>query len=302
MAIPDYESLMLPLLKFLSDEQEHKIKIVVEKLSDEFNLSEEERKELLPSGRQSIIYSRIGWAKTYMLKAGLLSSPKRGYIKITPRGLEILKQNPKKINVKFLEQLHSPDFMEFKTIKKETSKDTTKYEDEIEKVTPDELMDKGYNSINASLAQELLEKLRTIDPYFFEQIIADLLSAMGYGKSKVTKKSGDGGIDGEVNQDKLGLDKIFFQAKKYGKNNCVAARDVRDFVGTLDLYGVNKGIFITTSEFPKDTEDILNKTPKNIILINGHKLAKLMIEYNVGVSPEKTYEIKKINIEFFPEE
>jgi restriction system protein len=300
MTIPDYQSLMLPLLKFLSDEQEHKTREAVEKLSDEFNLSEKERKELLPSGQQPIIDNRVGWARTYMLKAGLLSAPRRGYIKITPKGLEVLKQNPEKINVKFLEQF--PDFIEFRTIKKETSKDTSKDEEEIENVTPDELMEKGYNSINASLAQELLEKLRNVDPYFFEQIIANLLSAMGYGKSRVTKKSNDGGIDGEVNQDKLGLDKIFFQAKRYGENNSVTARDVRDFVGTLDLHGVNKGIFITTSRFPKDTHEILKKTPKNIILINGPKLAQLMIEYNIGVSPEKVYEIKRIDSDFFPEE
>jgi restriction system protein len=300
MAIPDYQLLMLPLLKFLSDEQEHKTREAVEKLADEFNLSEEERKELLPSGQQPIIDNRIGWARTYMLKAGLLSAPRRGYIKITPKGLEVLEQNPAKINVKFLEQF--PDFIEFRTIKKETSKDTSKDEEEIENVTPDELMEKGYNSINASLAQELLEKLRIVDPYFFEQIIANLLSAMGYGKSSVTKKSNDGGIDGEVNQDKLGLDKIFFQAKRYGENNSITARDVRDFVGTLDLHGVNKGIFITTSRFPKDTHEILKKTPKNIILINGPKLAQLMIEYNIGVSPEKVYEIKRIDSDFFPEE
>lgn len=300
MTIPDYQLLMLPLLKFLSGGQEHKTRESVEKLSDDFNLSEEERKELLPSGQQPIIDNRIGWARTYMLKAGLLSAPKRGYIKITPKGLEVLKQNPEKINVKFLEQF--PDFIEFRTIKKETSKDTTKEADEIENVTPDELMEKGYNSINASLAQELLEKLRQVDPYFFEQIIANLLSAMGYGKSRVTKKSNDGGIDGEVNQDKLGLDKIFFQAKRYGETNSVTARDVRDFVGTLDLHGVNKGIFITTSRFPKNTHEILKKTPKNIILINGPKLAQLMIECNIGVSPEKIYDIKRIDSDFFPEE
>ena len=300
MAIPDYQALMLPLLKFLSDKEEHKIREAVKKLSDEFNLSEEERKELLPSGQQPIIDNRIGWARTYMLKASLLSAPKRGYMRITDKGLDVLKQNPEKINVKFLEQF--PDFIEFRTIKKETSKDSTREEEDLEDVTPDELMEKGYNSINASLAQELLEKLRSVDPYFFEQIIADLLSAMGYGKSNVTKKSGDGGIDGEVNQDKLGLDKIFFQAKRYAENNSVTASNVRDFVGTLDLHGVNKGIFITTSRFPSDTKNILNKTPKNIVLVDGPQLAKLMIEHNIGVSPEKTYQIKRIDSDFFPEE
>jgi len=300
MTIPDYQSLMLPLLKFLSDKEEHKTREAVKKLSDEFNLSEEERQELLPSGGQPIIDNRVGWARTYILKAGLLSAPRRGYIKITDNGLEVLKKNPKEINIKFLKQF--PSFNEFRTIKKETSKDNVTEDDELEDVTPDELMERGYNSITASLAQELLEKLRNVDPYFFEQIIADLLSAMGYGESYVTKKSGDGGIDGEVNQDKLGLDKIFFQAKRYAENNSVTASNVRDFVGTLDLHGVNKGIFITTSRFPNDTKKILNKTPKNIILIDGAKLAKLMIEYNIGISPEKTYQIKRIDSDFFPED
>jgi restriction system protein len=300
MAIPDYQKLMLPLLKSISDGQEHKTRDVVDSLSNEFGLTEEERKELLPSGQQPIIDNRIGWARTYMLKAGLLSAPKRGYIKITDKGLEILKQKPKKIDIKFLEQF--PEFIEFRTIKKETSKETTKDEEEIEDVTPDELMEKGYNSINASLAQELLEKLRNVDPYFFEEVVGELLSAMGYGRFEATPGSGDEGVDGIVYQDKLGLDKIFFQAKRYGEGNSVTARDVRDFVGTLDLHGVNKGIFITTSRFPRDTNDILKKTPKNIILIDGPKLAKLMIEHDVGVSTQKTYKIKKIDTDFFPEE
>ncbi|MCP3682892.1 MAG: restriction endonuclease [bacterium] len=300
MTIPDYQSLMLPLLKFLSDEQEHKTREAVEKLSDEFNLSEDERKELLPSGQQPIIDNRVGWARTYMLKAGLLEAPKRGYIKISEKGKEILKQNPERINVKFLEQF--PDFIEFRTIKKETSKENSKEDEELEDITPDELMGKGYNLITASLAQELLEKIRKVDPSFFEEVVGKLLFAMGYGTCEITGGSGDKGVDGIVNQDKLGLDRIFFQAKRYDESNSVNARDVRDFVGTLDLHGVNKGIFITTSRFPKDTNEILKKTPKNIILIDGPKLAKLMMEHNVGVSSQKTYQIKQIDTDFFPEE
>jgi len=300
MAIPDYQSLMLPLLKFLSDKEEHKIREVIEKLSDEFNLSEEERQELLPSGQQPIINNRIGWAKTYMLKAGLLFSPKRGYIKITDKGLDVLKQNPEKIDVKYLEQF--PDFIEFKTIKKEISKDITKKDEYIENKTPDELMEEGYGLITKNLKQELLKKLRTIDPYFFEKIIANLLSAMGYGESHNTKKSGDGGIDGYVDQDKLGLDKILFQAKRYAEDNLVTSSNVRDFIGALDLEGVNKGIFITTSEFTNKANDIFEKSPKKIISINGEELAKYMIEYNIGVSLKKTFQIKEIDSDFFSEE
>lgn len=300
MAIPDYQTLMLPLLKSIFDGQEHKTREIINSLSNEFGLTEEERKELLPSGQQPIINNRVAWARTYMLKAGLLSAPKRGHIKITEKGLKVLEQNPDRIDVKFLEQF--PEFIEFRTIKKETSKETTKNEEEIEDITPDELMEEGYNSINASLAQELLEKLRSVDPYFFEEVVGKLLTAMGYGRFKATPGSGDRGVDGIVYQDKLGLDKIFFQAKRYGEENSVTARDVRDFVGTLDLDGVNKGIFITTSRFPRDTNDILKKTPKNIILLDGPKLAKLMIEHDVGVSTQKTYKIKRMDTDFFVEE
>ncbi|HPW34674.1 MAG TPA: restriction endonuclease [Candidatus Paceibacterota bacterium] len=299
MAIPDYQMLMLPLLKSVSDEQEHKTRDVADFLSDEFELTETERKELLPSGRQPIIDNRIGWARTYMLKAGLLSAPKRGYIRITDKGLEVLRQKPKRINIKFLEQF--PEFIEFRTIKKEVSKETVKGDEDVEDVTPDELMDRGYNSINASLTQELLEKLRNVDPYFFEEVVGELLSTMGYGRFEPTPGSGDEGVDGIVYQDKLGLEKIFFQAKRYSEGNSVTARDVRDFVGTLDLHGVNKGIFITTSRFPRDTNDILKKTIKTIVLVDGPKLAKLMIEHDVGVGTQKIYKIKKIDIDFFPE-
>ncbi len=302
MTIPDYQTLMLPFLKLLKDEKEHNLKEVIDGLCSEFKLTEQERLELLPSGTQPIIDNRIGWARTYILKAGLIESPKRGFIKITKRGIEILNKKLDKINIKFLEQF--PEFIEFRTIKREQSaeksKASTEIEKEVENKTPDELMDRGYNSINASLTQELLEKLRNIDPYFFEKVVGELLTMMGYGRFEATLGSGDGGIDGIVYQDKLGLDKIFFQAKRYGEGNSVSARDVRDFVGTLELHGAHKGIFITTSRFPKDTNDILKKTSKNIILIDGPKLAELMIENDVGVSTHKIYKIKIIDSDFFP--
>jgi len=298
MAIPDYQSLMLPLLKFLADKEEHKTREAVEKLSDEFNLSEEERKELLPSGQQPIIDNRVGWARTYMLKADLLSAPKRGYIKITDKGLDVLKQNPEKINIKFLEQFSG--FNEFRNIKKEISNEKND-NDNYEESDPIQLIEKGYNIVKSSLAQELLEKLRSVNPYEFEKIIGKLLSAMGYGEFEETTKSNDGGIDGIINQDELGLDKIFFQAKRYAENNSVTASNVRDFVGTLALNKVQKGIFITTSKFPKDTENILERAQKTIILINGTRLANLMIKYNIGISIKNVYNIKEIDSDFFDE-
>jgi len=298
MTVPDYQSLMLPVLKTLSNQEELKTRELVEKLSSEFNLSDEDKKELLPSGKQPVMDNRVGWAKTYLQKAGLLISEKRGFIKISQKGLEVLKQNHEKINVKFLEQF--PEFIEFRTVKK-TPKETPIQNENLENINPIELIEEGYKSINDDLIADLLKQLRSINPYEFEKIIGKLLSAMGYGEFEETPKSNDGGIDGIVNQDKLGLDKIFFQAKRYAENNPVTASNVRDFVGTLALNKVQKGIFITTSKFPKGTEAILEKAQKTIILIDGFKLAKLMIEYNLGVNVIETYQIKELDLDFFSE-
>lgn len=299
MAIPDYQTIMLPLLKFAGDKQEHSLREAINYLASEFNLNEEEMNELLPSETQKVFDNRVGWARTYMKKAGLLIDPQRGYFKIAERGLNLLKENLDKIDIKLLGQF--PDFVEFRKLKKTTTKEKVS-KGQIEGETPDELIEKGHKLIKASLALELLTKLRDSDPYYFEKIIGNLLAAMGYGKFKGTPKSGDKGIDGIVYQDKLGIDRIYFQAKRYKENNNVPARDIRDFVGTLDIHGVNKGIFITTSNFPRDTKSVLEKTPKHIVLIEGKKLANLMIEYDVGVTTEKTYKIKKIDLDFFTDE
>lgn len=302
--IPDYQSIMLPLLKFIGDKNEHSIREAIEHISSYFRLNDEERFELLPSGQQPIIDNRVGWARTYMKKAGLLDRPRRGYLKITGRGLEVLGKNLEKIDVKYLEQY--PEFIEFKTIRREQSSDKTGAitEDEggIETQTPDELIEKGSDLINADLAQELLYRLRNSSPSFFEIVVGMLLSNMGYGECKVTGRSGDGGVDGVVNQDKLGLDKIFFQAKRFDENNPVTASMIRDFIGTLDLHGVNKGVFMTTSRFSVDAESIVARSHKSMVLISGCRLAQLMIEYDLGVNTEKIYKIKKVDTDFFPEE
>src|SRR3989338_1378391 len=301
MPIPDFQTIMLPLLQYFSDEKEHSIREAADYIANKFNLTVEERRELLSSGKQPVINNRVAWDKTYLLKANLLTSPRRGYSVITVDGLNTLKKNPARIDIAFLDKF--PSFIEFRTIKKETVNEPQEIDPkQIEKSTPDELMDQGYHSIHASLTQDLLDKLRGVDPYFFEEVVGTLLTAMGYGRFEPTPGSGDDGIDGIVYQDKLGLDKIFFQAKRYAEGNTVPAMAVRDFVGTLDLHGVNKGIFITTSRFPKDTSTILKKTQKNIILIDGSKLANLMIESDVGVSTKKTYQIKILDSDFFLEE
>jgi len=299
MNIPKYQDITLPLLNYLSDNEAHKLRDAIDHICFKFNLTEEDRKPRLQSGKQPIIDNRIGWAKTYMKKAGLLIYPQRGSMQITDRGLQVLKEKPVKIDIKYLERF--PEFVEFKTIKKNGDKEPDE-EDNGDGKTPDELMEQGYNLIVADLAQDLLDKLRSVDAYFFEEIVGRFLTAMGYGKYEITKRSGDKGVDGIVYQDKLGLDKIFFQAKRYAEGNSVSAHDVRDFIGTLELQGANRGVFITTSKFPRDAEETIKMTSKNIVLINGVDLAKLMIEHSVGVSTEKIYKIKKIDTDFFIEE
>ncbi|MEN7981819.1 MAG: restriction endonuclease [Nanoarchaeota archaeon] len=300
MAVPDFQSIMLPLLKYLQDEKEHTLREVIEHISKEFNLTDEEKMILLPSGKQPTIDNRVGWARTYMKKAGFILMPSRGYMKISKKGLEVLQQNLPKINIAYLKK--SPEFVEFQTMKSEKVKDSAKISEDNEDETPDELMERGNKLINSNLIPDVLSELRSCDPYYFEKIVGNLLETMGYGDFEVTKKSNDGGIDGIVNQDKLGIDKIFFQAKRYAENNSVTAHEVRDFVGTLELSGVNKGIFITTSKFPSNTQELIRGAQKNIILINGQKLAELMIEYNLGVSIERVYKIKKIDSDFFRED
>jgi len=302
MAIPDYQTLMFPLLKSLKNGQEINVRTLIEQLCSEFKLTEQEKLELLPSGQQPIIDNRIGWAKTYLLKAGLIESPRRGFVKITQKGIDVLNKKIDKINVKFLEQF--PEFIEFRTIKKEQSAEQNESasEEQVENITPDELIEDGFNSIQASLGQELLSRLRKSPPAFFENVVLKLLSNMGYGKGKVTGQSGDGGIDGYIYQDKLGLDKILFQAKRFGEDTSVSASMIRDFIGTLATNEANKGVFITTSRFPKDAENLSSRSQKSIRLIDASKLVSLMIEFNIGVSIEKTYEIKKIDSDFFIEE
>lgn len=302
MTIPDFQSIMLPLLNYLGDDKEHHIREVIDHICIEFKLTDNEKQEQLQSG-QPIIDNRVGWARTYLLKAGLIESTRRGFFKITSRSKELLKNEPKELNTRFLRQF--PEFREFQNIKKgesENGKDFTQIETEAENITPDELMENGFNSIQASLGQELLTKLRSNSPSFFEKVVLDLLSNMGYGEGKVTGKTGDGGVDGLINQDRLGLDKIFFQAKRFGEDTPVSASMLRDFVGTLEVNGVSKGVFMTTSRFPKDAENVISRSHKSIVLVDGPKLVKLMIDFNIGVSTTKNYEIKRIDSDYFVEE
>ncbi|MGF6845600.1 restriction system protein [Chitinophaga sp. W3I9] len=305
MPIPDYQTIMLPLLKQLSDRKEYLFKDVIALLGKQFKLTEEEMSELLPSGQSLLFANRVGWARTYLKKAGLLDSPRRGVVCITERGLQVLKGNPKKIDNNLLKQF--PEFVEFQNIKKEESGsleqlDTT----QVEKQTPEETIDLAYQSIRQSLAQELIDTVRRLSPAFFERLVVELLVKMGYGGSmkdagKAIGKTGDEGIDGTIKEDKLGLDIIYIQAKRWQAGNIVGRPELHKFVGALAGQGAKKGIFITTSSFSKDA---LNYAPKNetkIVLIDGVQLAQLMIDYNLGVSVQRSYDIKRLDNDYFEE-
>jgi restriction system protein len=291
---------MLPLLQYLAENpDEHRMDELTNKITEHFKLTDEEKNELLPSGKQNIINNRVGWSRSHLKVAGLLEDPKRGYVKITKLGLETIAKNPKEINVKFLYQFEK--YQEyFENRRKNIKIKDKEVEKEIEETPPLELIENGVELLNDELAEKLLVKINNNTPAFFEQIVLDLLQNMGYGQGSVTGRTGDEGIDGFINQDTLGLEKIYFQAKRFTGNTKVTASMVRDFVGSLELKNVKKGVFITSTDFPKEAEQQL--ALKNIVLINQQKLLQLMIKYNIGVSLEKTYEIKKIDSDYFPED
>lgn len=305
MPIPDFQTLMLPFLKYLSDGKEHSLKDTIESLANEFNLSEEERNQLLPSGNQQIFNNRVGWVRTHLKFAGLIEVPRRAIFKIGKRGQDVLKQNPKELNIKFLKQF--PEYIDFVTPNKnqiEQNGDNTETET-ISNQTPDEILESSYHTIRKGLASELLSKLKIMNPYRFEKVVVELLVKMGYGgsiteASKAIKKSGDEGIDGVISEDKLGLDIIYIQAKRW--ENVVGRPELHKFVGALAGQGAKKGIFITTSYFSKDALEYNPKNDTKIVLIDGIKLADLMIDYNLGVSHQVTYEIKKIDNDYFEED
>ncbi len=299
--IPDFQTIMLPLLEFLEDKVEHNLQELIKKISDKFELNEEERKELLPSGNQAIINNRVGWARTYLKKAGLLESPKRANFIITDKGLEILKSKPDKINIAFLKKL--PKFKEWQAEynlreKKDIIQDT---EIETER-TPQELLEYSTQKLTNELSIELLDVVKNCSPSFFETLVIDLLVKMGYGGSRkeagqALGKSGDGGIDGIINEDKLGLDTIYIQAKKW--ENIVPVKEIRDFAGALLGKKARKGIFISTSSFPQSAYEYVKNIEHKIILIDGKKLTEMMIENNIGLSTQIVYEVKKIDIDYF---
>lgn len=299
MTIPDYQTVMLPLLRFAADGQEHSLREAIESLADHFHLSDDERKALLPSGRQATFDNRVGWARTYMKKAGLLQTPRRGYFTITDSGLRALKTNPDKVNVKFLEQY--PEFLDFRTKGKATQTDVTM---PTEERTPREVMEDAYATIRTQLAGELLERIAQSSPQFFERLVVDLLVTMGYGGTRrdageAVGGSGDEGIDGIIKEDRLGLEVVYIQAKRW--ENTVHRPEIQKFVGALSGQNARKGVFMTTSNFSAGAVEYAKGLSVKVVLIDGETLASLMIDHGVGVAPEASYEIKRVDSDYFDE-
>ena len=302
MTIPDFQTIMLPFLQFSSDGKMHNFLEATDALAKEFKLTPEEIDTLIPSGQQRFA-NRVGWAKTHLKKAGLIDYPQRGHFQITQRGLNVLKDTPKAIDMKYL--MKFPEFQEFRKVG-QVDKGKEKVEDITEQLPPEESIEVAYQEIRAGLADDLLEYVLKCSPAFFEKLVVELLVSMGYGGSqenaaRAVGKSGDDGIDGIIDEDKLGLDSIYIQAKRYQRDAKIGAHFVRDFIGALQGCKATKGVFLTTAGFTKDAMDFVSKVQSRVVLIDGQKLANLMIDYGIGVSTRMNYEIKQLDTDYFGE-
>jgi restriction system protein len=301
MAIPDYQTCMLHLLKYASDGAEHTLKDAVPALADIFHLTDAEKTELLPSGQQAVFHNRVAWANTYLKKAELLRAPRRGVFTITDRGKSVLAKNPPKIDLKLLEQF--PEFLAFKAKSKTAGEGDSGQPPPAAAIeTPLESLEAAYSKIRGELKIELLDRLKGEAPAVFERVVIALLVKMGYGGSRADAaeaigKSGDEGLDGLIKEDRLGLDIIYVQAKRWAAT--VGRPEIQKFAGALHGQHATKGIFITTSDFSRDSNDYVSKIGSKIMLIVGSKLAELMIEFGVGVATDATYTVKRIDNDFF---
>jgi restriction system protein len=306
--IPDYQTLMLPVLR-LAAEGETRVADVSERIANDLGLTQAERDELLPSGRQRVLHNRIHWAKFYMSKAGLIASPARGRFVATEKGKALLAKSPDRIDVALL--MLEPEFREFYrnegAAAEENGAPAKPADATSARTTPEEQIDAAHAALKAALRDDLLQRILANSPAFFEQLIVDLLVAMGYGGSHKDAaaqlgRSGDGGVDGIVNEDRLGLDRIYVQAKRYAPGSPVGRPDVNGFVGSLVGLGATKGVFVTTSTFSQPARDYVRHLAQRVILIDGQELADLMIEHGVGVRSYRTVEFKRLDEDFFGEE
>jgi restriction system protein len=302
MPIPTFQSILLPFLDFASDKKQHSLKECIEYLTRYFNLTEDEQKRLLPSGKQTIFFNRVGWSRTHLKKAGLLEYPSRAFFQITPRGLELLKTKPEKITTSLLKQY--PEYLDFVGITEIVSKQSDSVTETMgdNQQTPEELLEYSYQEIRGNLALEILEKVKSCPPDFFEKLVVELLVKMGYGGSikeagRAIGKTGDEGIDGIIKEDRLGLDTIYIQAKRW--ESVVGRPELQKFVGALAGQGAKKGIFITTSRFSEQAKSYSPKNDIKLVMIDGEELAQYMIDVDLGVSSISEYKIKKIDFDYF---
>lgn len=311
MTIPSYQTLMLPVLCELEDGGEHRFRDVIDRLAAEFELSSEERNTLLPSGGSFMFDNRVGWARTYLKKAGLVDSPRRGYVCITERGSALLAQQPANIDNSTLGQY--AEFQQFRQRETRvesigdgsaTGAQNISPEEDVD-ATPREQFDQAYLRLRSSIETELLDQVKTVTPARFERLVVDLLVAMGYGGSRqeagsVTQMTGDEGIDGTIKEDKLGLDVIYVQAKKW--ESTVGRPEIQKFAGALQGQRAGKGVFITTSNFSREARDYVGFIQSKIILVDGNELVRLMVDHNVGVSPIRSYDLKRIDSDYFDDD
>lgn len=306
MPTPDFQSLMLPLLEVLTDGQERAMRDVTALLADRFNLTPEERQQLLPSGQNRLFANRVAWAKAHLKAAGLLDNPSRGLVRISAEGRKLLAQKPQGITCGLLRQY--PTYLTFSAKASPTdvgSDPSTAQQDLDEKQTPLELLDTSYQALRKATAEDVLSRLKECSSVFFEQVVVKLLLAMGYGgvagEGLVTGKSGDAGIDGVIKEDKLGLDVVCIQAKRWEKP--VDRPIVQGFVGSMDYIRARKGVILTTSQFTRGAVDFVERIEgKKVVLIGGERLAELMIDHGVGVTTTKVYELREVSNDFFDED
>jgi restriction system protein len=304
MAIPDYQSLMLPVLE-LASKGEASVPIAEAEFATRFGLSDNEREQMLPSGKQRVLSNRIHWAKFYLTRAGLLESPKRGRFVITTAGQQVLAKPPAQLNTQFL--LTIPAFQDFYRGDEGEAAVSPQVEITTPATTPEETVEAAYNAAQAALRADLLERILQNSPSFFERVIVDLLVAMGYGgshrnASEQLGKSGDGGVDGVINEDVLGLDRVYVQAKRYAPGNAVGRPEIQAFTGSLVGLGASKGVFVTTSTFSPQATEFASKIPQRVILIDGKRLTELMIEHTVGVRSSRVLEFKRLDEDFFSDD
>jgi restriction system protein len=304
MAVPDFQTIMLPLLKYASDGKEHTMKETRDALARELSLSEEDLSEMLSSGSMTTWANRVAWAKTYFSKMGIFDNVRRGVYRITESGKDVLKIAPKRITLNFLKEKFPEEFNAFRNLNNKKTNEEKNISNEIDK-TPEELLESAYNEIHQSIAKDILDRVIQNSPEFFERLVVRLLVAMGYGgdfadAASVVGKSHDGGIDGIIKEDRLGLDNIYIQAKRWAENT-VGAPEIQKFIGALHGKHAKKGIYITTSGFSEEAKKYAQKIDSHIVLIDGKTLAGYMIDFNVGVSIERSYEIKELDEDFFDE-